>query len=91
MKYDICNTCGKESPYTVETHIDQRIGYVEGVGQHCFQPKKCSNQMEWVEQNRAERFMFDVFLLEKEISNDQQFGEKIRFLIYKLKNQKNEN
>lgn len=32
-KYDECVLCGKASPYTIETHIDERIGYVEGVGQ----------------------------------------------------------
>jgi hypothetical protein len=38
---DKCVICGKESPYTRSTHIDMRIGYVEGGGQGCFQPNKC--------------------------------------------------
>jgi hypothetical protein len=37
-KYDKCVICGKESPYTIETPIHLRIGYVEGAGQGCFNP-----------------------------------------------------
>jgi hypothetical protein len=38
---DKCVICGKESPYPISTHIDMRIGYVEGGGQGCFQPGLC--------------------------------------------------
>lgn len=38
---DKCVICGKESPYNKNTHIDLRIGYVEGGGQGCFQPNIC--------------------------------------------------
>lgn len=38
---DKCVICGKESPYSKNTHIDFRIGYVEGAGQNCFQPNIC--------------------------------------------------
>ena len=41
VEYDTCVICGKTSPYTRSTHIDQRIGYVEGGGQGCFQPNQC--------------------------------------------------
>jgi len=40
-QYDKCVICGKETPYTMSTHIDLREGYVEGGGQGCFQPNKC--------------------------------------------------
>ena len=36
-----CLFCGKLSPYTFSTHIDMREGYIEGVGQGCFEFKKC--------------------------------------------------
>lgn len=36
MQKDKCVICGQESPYDETTHIDQRRGYVEGVGQTCF-------------------------------------------------------
>ena len=39
---DKCVICGKESPYDHKTHIDYRVGYVEGGGQTCFQPKICN-------------------------------------------------
>ena len=32
---DKCNCCGVETPYDKETHIDNRIGYIEGAGQLC--------------------------------------------------------
>ncbi len=40
--YDVCVECGIISPYDKKTHIDLRIGYIQGVGQACFQPKKCN-------------------------------------------------
>lgn len=39
--YDKCVICGKETPYLVSTHIDHRVGYVEGGGQGCYQPNIC--------------------------------------------------
>ena len=39
--YDACVLCGKASPYKRSTHIDCRIGYLEGAGQGCWQPKVC--------------------------------------------------
>lgn len=41
VEYDHCVICGKQSPYTRNTHIDRRIGYVEGLGQTCFTPLDC--------------------------------------------------
>ena len=38
---DICVVCGIETPYSIGTHIDYRIGYIEGAGQGCF--KNCSS------------------------------------------------
>lgn len=38
---DRCVICGKESPYLRSTDISERIGYVEGGGQACFQPNIC--------------------------------------------------
>lgn len=35
LKHDNCVICGRETPYTTETHIDSRIGYIEGMGQLC--------------------------------------------------------
>jgi hypothetical protein len=35
MAKDLCIMCGKETAYDFETHIDSRIGYIEGAGQLC--------------------------------------------------------
>ena len=32
---DKCISCGCDTPYTINTHIDQRKHYVEGAGQLC--------------------------------------------------------
>jgi hypothetical protein len=39
--YDKCVMCGKESPYLMSTHIDLRVGYVEGLGQTCIDKSTC--------------------------------------------------
>ena len=38
---DKCVICGKETPYLRSTNIYERIGYVEGGGQGCYQPHVC--------------------------------------------------
>ena len=32
---DKCISCGKETEYSITTHIDQRKHYIEGAGQLC--------------------------------------------------------
>jgi hypothetical protein len=39
--YDKCIICGKETPYLKSTHLNDRVGYVEGSGQGCYQPNTC--------------------------------------------------
>lgn len=41
MEYDHCVICGKQSPYTPSTNIQDRVGYIDGAGQGCFTPNKC--------------------------------------------------
>lgn len=36
-----CLVCGKFSPYVKSTHIDLRVGFIEGAGQGCFTPTNC--------------------------------------------------
>jgi hypothetical protein len=38
---DRCVICGQETPYLRSTNINDRIGYVEGGGQGCYQPHIC--------------------------------------------------
>jgi hypothetical protein len=74
MVKDHCISCGVETPYDFETHIDIRVGYIEGLGQCCI------NCME-------EKIDDDVICLPKELipktPNNYELGEKIRRLFFK--------
>lgn len=39
---DLCVSCWQKTQYSVDTHIDARIGYVEGSGQLC---GKCNERI----------------------------------------------
>ena len=39
--YDECVICGRKSPYTIDTHVDLREGYIKGAGQGCFLGDNC--------------------------------------------------
>jgi len=41
VEYDHCVICGKQSPYTRNTPIQDRLGYIEGAGQSCFNNNGC--------------------------------------------------
>ena len=69
MAKDHCMICGVETAYDEDTHIDMRLGYIEGVGQLC---SKCydrgTNHLnllvpEWLVENTP---------------NDQELGTKVR-------------
>jgi hypothetical protein len=70
---DKCVRCGKPSPYTSDTNIDYRIGYIEGGGQGCYQPEVC------VVSNETERELITIpkYLIEK-YPNNIELGEAIR-------------
>ena len=77
--FDVCVMCGKQSPYKRSTHIDHRIGYVEGAGQGCFEPHMCS-------QERSRQ----LFTISEELvystPNDQELGAKVRQIYWDNKN-----
>ncbi len=73
MAKEICFICGKETPYDFETHIDYRIGYVEGVGQLC---GKCSRHDD---SNSTITISKDMV---KKYPNDMELGEKVRIIYY---------
>jgi hypothetical protein len=77
--FDVCVMCGKQSPYKRSTHIDHRIGYVEGAGQGCFEPHMCS-------QERSRQ----LFTISEELvystPNDQELGAKVRQIYWNNKN-----
>jgi hypothetical protein len=76
MAKDHCVLCGVETPYDETTHVDIRLGYIEGAGQLC---SACWNK-------GADRSMFAIpeWLIEN-TSNDQILGSKVRELYFESK------
>lgn len=76
MAKDNCILCGVETPYDFETHIDVRIGYIEGAGQLC---SKCYS-------SGTDRNM--ITIPEEMIyntPNDAELGEKVRQIYWENK------
>lgn len=66
---DPCIMCGTETAYDVSTHIDMRVGYIEGAGQLCTSCyKKGTNR---------EHLAVPVSVIE-ETPNDGELGGIIR-------------
>jgi hypothetical protein len=76
--YDECVMCGKQSPYKRSTHIDLRVGYVEGGGQGCFQPHMCSQQRSRQLFTISEELVYST-------PNDQELGAKVREIYWESK------
>lgn len=74
---DRCVICNKETSYEFETHINQRYGYIEGVGQLC---RSCYDG------NTDANDICVPNSLVVDTPNDQELGEKIRRMFY-AKNQ----
>ena len=69
--YDNCVVCGKQTQYKTSTHIDMRIGYVEGVGQTCSDCNTAGSS------EAREMIMIPKHWI-KAISNNFELGEKVR-------------
>jgi hypothetical protein len=69
MAKDYCVICGKETLYDVETHIDYRIGYVEGAGQLC---SSC-----WDAGNDRSGLVVPRHVV-RNTPNDAELGSKVR-------------
>ena len=52
MKNELCVNCNKETPYSIDTHIDERQHYVEGGGQLC---SKCWNKIYVIQNNKEQK------------------------------------
>ena len=70
---DKCVLCSRETSYEFDTHIDQRLGYVEGVGQLCSSCHGYKDTTDTVEVPIA---------IHAELSNDMELGAYVRKLIY---------
>lgn len=73
MAKDTCVICGKETAYDFETHIDYRVGYVEGVGQLCGSCNKDGDSESYITIPRS---------MVKNYPNDFDLGEKVRSIYY---------
>jgi hypothetical protein len=76
MAKDKCIICGVETPYDFETHIDMRLGYIEGAGQLC---RSCFN---------GDKDVNDIivpFRMVENTPNDQELGGKVRELYWQSK------
>ena len=73
MAKDKCILCGEDSSYDFETHVDMRVGYIEGAGQLCI---KCWNK------GTERRYMTIPMNLVYDTPNDQELGAKVRELYH---------
>ena len=73
MAKDKCIMCGEDSAYEFETHVDMRVGYIEGAGQLCINCySKGTN-------HGAVAVDYNTVL---STPNDQELGAKVRKLYY---------
>jgi hypothetical protein len=88
--YDHCVLCGVETAYKRSTHIDIRIGYIEGAGQLC---SKCYH-FDTISVTKDEnpipldshRQLFTVSeYMVLSTPNDQELGAKVRQLYWENK------
>jgi hypothetical protein len=75
-EYDHCILCGVETAYKRSTHVDMRIGYIEGAGQLC---SKCYSRGT---EHGAVAVDYNIIL---GTSNDQELGAKVRKLYWENK------
>ena len=69
MEKEKCVSCGTETIFNVDTHIDFRANYIEGVGQFC---PRCYH-------GNQERNMIAIPInFVTETPNDSELGYKIR-------------
>jgi len=89
-KFDHCILCGVETAYKRSTHVDMRIGYVEGAGQLC---PKCYH-FDTISVTKDEnpipldshRQLFTISeYMVLSTPNDQELGAKVRKLYWENK------
>ena len=70
---ETCILCGVETAYDESTHIDMRVGYIEGAGQLC---SKCYKEGT----NRNHIMVPEHTIINT--PNDMELGEKVRRLYH---------
>jgi hypothetical protein len=81
MAKDICILCGNETSYEFETHVDMRVGYIDGAGQ------LCSNCYEKGDQSSRELMTIPMSMI-LQYPNDMELGGKIREMYWDIQNNK---
>jgi hypothetical protein len=76
MEKDHCILCGVETIYEKSTHVDMRLGYIEGAGQLC---PKCFD----AGTNRNNILVPEWIITSN--PNDQILGSKVRELYFESK------
>jgi hypothetical protein len=87
MAKDKCVLCGEDSPYEFETHIDMRVGYIEGAGQLCtkcyyFDTIKVIKDENPIPLDSHKKLFTVSEYTVLSTPNDQELGAKIRQLYY---------
>lgn len=75
--YEICIMCGAKTDVKFSTHVDHRVGYIEGAGQLC---KSC-----WDRGTERMHIMVPSDIIYN-TPNDSELGGKVRRLYYEAKN-----
>ena len=89
-EFDHCVLCGVETAYKRSTHIDMRIGYVEGAGQLCSKCYHFDTISVTKDKNPipldSHRQLFTVSeYMVLSTPNDQELGAKVRQLYWENK------
>jgi hypothetical protein len=84
MAKDLCIMCGKETAYEFETHIDFRVGYVEGAGQLCHDCYTGKPTVYFTSPSEAVICVSYETILNT--PNDYELGEKVRQMYWNIKN-----
>ena len=75
-EFDHCILCGVETAYKRSTHVDIRLGYIEGAGQLC---SAC-----WDKGNDRSMLAIPEYII-RNTPNDQELGAKVRELYWENK------
>jgi hypothetical protein len=76
MAKEICVSCGKVTPYEIDTHIDHRQGYIEGLGQLCI---SCYRKTDG-----EDTICVPVDMI-RDTPNDMELGKKVRLILHGMK------
>ena len=88
--YDHCVLCGVETAYKRNTHIDMRIGYIEGAGQLCSKcyyfdkPSVTKDENPIPLDSHRQLFIVSEYIV-LSTPNDQELGAKVRKLYFENK------